>query len=190
MKKLAFVLLAFACGGPTATTKSAANIAVSHIEAPYGVTLVEACTPTGPEICFNAVDDNCNGVIDEGCGIATGPLQFTIAWGDNPADVDLRVTDPSGEFVDATHPTNGAERLRLDRDCPKDACYGQNIDNVLWAGLDPPRGSYTVDVILSDLHGATLPINVRFGARIGSRSYGADVTLDTKDDKKHFVFTL
>jgi len=191
LKKYGLVLLVvFACGGPTATTKSAANIAVSHIEAPYGVTLVEACTPTGPEICFNAVDDNCNGVIDEGCGIATGPLQFTIAWGDNPADIDLRVTDPSGEFVDATHPTNGAERLRLDRDCPKDTCYGQNIDNVLWAGLDPPRGSYTVDVILSDLHGATLPINLRFGARVGSRSYGADVTLDTKDDKKHFVFTL
>ena len=89
LKKIVLVLVAIACGGPAATTKTAANIAVSHIEAPYGVTLVEACTPTGPEICFNAVDDNCNGVIDEGCGIATGPLQFTIAWGDNPADVDL-----------------------------------------------------------------------------------------------------
>jgi tRNA (guanosine-2'-O-)-methyltransferase len=183
------VLLVVSCG-PQAPVKSASGLTATHIEAPYGVTLVEACTPTGPEICFNAVDDNCNGVIDEGCGIATGPLQFTIAWGDNPADVDLRVTDPSGDFVDDNHPTNGAERLRLDRDCPKDACYGQNIENVLWGGLDPPRGSYSVDIFLDDLHGATLPIAVRFGARVGSRSYGADVTLDTKDDKKHFVFTL
>jgi len=191
MRRTVLVLLApFVACGPSSPAKTAGTLAVTHIEAPYGVTLVEACTPTGPEICFNAVDDNCNGIIDEGCGIATGPLQFTIAWGDSPADVDLRVTDPSGDFVDDTHPTNGSERLRLDRDCPKDACYGQNIENVLWGGLDPPRGSYSVDIFLDDLHGATLPIPVRFGARVGSRSYGADVTLDSKDDKKHFVFTL
>ena len=96
MKRLVIVALV-ACGTAQTGTKTAANIAVSHIEAPYGVTLVEACTPTGPEICFNAVDDNCNGVIDEGCGVLTGVLQFTIAWGDSPADVDLIVTDPDGE---------------------------------------------------------------------------------------------
>jgi hypothetical protein len=190
MKRSPVLLLVAACGATTAGGKPASSIAVTHIEAPYGVTLSEACTPTGPELCFNATDDNCNGVIDEGCGIATGPLQFTVAWGESPADVDLRVTDPSGDFVDDSHPTNGAERLRLDRDCPKDACYGQNIENVLWGGLDPPRGSYSVDVFLDDLHGATLPITIRFGARIGSRSYGTDLTLDSKDDKKHFVFTL
>ncbi len=191
MRKYFFACAAIvACGASTVTPKSGANIAVSHIEAPYGVALIEACTPTGPELCFNAVDDNCNGVIDEGCGIATGPLQFTIAWGDNPADVDLHVTDPTGEIVDATHTNNGAERMRLDRDCPKDACYGQNVDNVLWGGLDPPRGNYSVDIVVSDAHGATFPIPVRFGARIGSRSYGADVLLDSKDDKKHFVFSL
>src|SRR5580704_12729703 len=135
MKKIFGAIVVVACGASTVTPKSGANLAVSHIEAPYGVALIEACTPTGPELCFNAVDDNCNGVIDEGCGIATGPLQFTVAWGDSPADVNLRVTDPSGDFVDDDHPSNGAERLRLDRDCPKDACYGQNIENVLWGGL-------------------------------------------------------
>ena len=189
MRRTALLLL-FACGPTTAGGKGASNVVASHIEAPVGATLTDACTPTGPEICFNAVDDNCNGVIDEGCGIATGPLQFTVAWGDSAADVNLRVTDPSGDFVDDEHPTNGAERLRLDRDCPKDACYGQNIENILWGGLDPPRGRYTVDVFVSELHGATLPIPIRFGARVGSRSYGADITLDTKDDKKHFAFVL
>ena len=182
--------LVVACSATGVSTKGASSVVATHIEAPVGATLVSACTPTGPEICFNAVDDNCNGVIDEGCGVATGPLQFTVAWGDNPADVDLHVTDPTGGYVDPTHPNDGAERLRLDRDCPKDACYGQNVDNVLWAGLDPPRGKYTVDVVISDLHGAALPISVRFGARIGNRSYGADLQLESKDDKKHFVFTL
>ena len=189
IRLFALVVLSSSCGASSAGGKGAPVVA-THIEAPVGAMLTEACTPTGPELCFNAIDDNCNGVIDEGCGIATGPLQFTVAWGDSPADVNLRVTDPSGDFVDDDHPTNGAERLRLDRDCPKDACYGQNIENVLWGGLDPPRGRYTVDVFVGDLHGATLPIPVRFGARVGSRSYGTDITLDTKDDKKHFVFTL
>ena len=191
MKRACFAVAVVAVHcGPTVAGKGGSTLVATHIEAPVGATLTEACTPTGPEICFNAVDDNCNGVIDEGCGIATGPLQFTVAWGDSPADVNLRVTDPSGEFVDDDHPTNGAERLRLDRDCPKDACYGQNIENILWGGLDPPRGSYTVDVTVGELHGATLPIPIRFGARVGSRSYGTDITLESKDDKKHFVFTL
>lgn len=193
MKRSSVVLAAqflVACGSSQVGAKTGASIAVKHIEAPVGATLVEACTPTGPELCFNAVDDNCDGVIDEGCGLATGPLQFMVAWGDSPADVDLHVTDPTGGYVEPTHPNDGAERLRLDKDCPKDACYGQNVDNVLWAGLDPPRGNYTVDVILSDLHGATLPVAVRFGARVGNRSYGADLSLESKGDKKHFVFTL
>ena len=189
MRKLLLTLLA-ACSATQAGSKGAAGVVATHIEAPVGATLVEACTPSGPEMCFNAVDDNCNGVIDEGCGLTTGPLQLEVAWGDSPADVDLRVADPTGGYVEPTHPNDGAERLRLDRDCPKDACYGQNVDNVLWAGLDPPRGTYTVDVILTDPHGATLPVQVRFGARIGNRSYGADLSLESKGDKKHFAFTL
>src|SRR5580704_2974653 len=73
---------------------AAADVTASKIEAPEHVTLEMSCTPTGPELCFNAIDDNCNGVIDEGCGVGTGVLQFAIAWGDEGADVDLSVTDP------------------------------------------------------------------------------------------------
>jgi len=32
----------------------------------------------GPEICGNAIDDNCNGIIDEGCGLRTGKVQFEV----------------------------------------------------------------------------------------------------------------
>ncbi|HEX7604287.1 MAG TPA: hypothetical protein VF316_21865 [Polyangiaceae bacterium] len=183
---LAVVL--FSCV-PVTQAKSTANIAPSKIDVPQGVTLVQACTPTGPELCFNATDDNCNGVIDEGCGLATGPLQFTIAWGDSPANVDLRVTDPTGAMVDAARPTQ-SDGLRLDRDCPRDNCFGQNVENALFDGTEPPRGKYVVEIVLTDSRGASLPVNVRFGARVGARSYGADLTLERKDDKKAFAFTL
>jgi tRNA (guanosine-2'-O-)-methyltransferase len=184
------VLAAGACGpsSPGAATPGS-NVVAKNVAASEGVTVTSACTPTGPEICFNAIDDNCNGVIDEGCGLATGPLQFTIAWGDSPANVDLRVTDPTGATVDAQRPTQ-SDGLRLDRDCPRDNCFGQNVENALFDGTEPPRGKYTVEIILTDSRGASLPVNVRFGARVGARSYGADLTLERKDDKKAFAFTL
>src|SRR5579862_3460895 len=91
----------FSCGpaspGPASPSVSAKNVVTSE-----GVVVTSACTPTGPELCFNATDDNCNGVIDEGCGVGTGVLQFMIAWGDSPADVDLVVIDPTGAKINKT----------------------------------------------------------------------------------------
>jgi len=80
------------------------------------VELQEACVPTGPERCGNARDDNCNGIIDEGCGIATGIVQFVIAWDAPLADVDLLVTDPKGDLVEVRRKSSAG--LVKDRDCP------------------------------------------------------------------------
>ena len=80
------------------------------LEAPEDAALDTACTPTGPELCFNAIDDNCNGVIDEGCGVQTGLLQFAIAWSEEAADVLEEFTvcdrgflfDAEGDGLDKT----------------------------------------------------------------------------------------
>ncbi len=182
------VAIAPACGGaPSAKDASSSNVVAKKIDAPLGVTLVSACTPTGPELCFNAVDDNCNGVIDEGCGSGTGALQFTLAWGDSPADVDLLVSDPSGGGVSPKNRAT-ASGLRLDHDCPEDGCSGQNIENVFFEGADPPKGAYLVEVKLADLKGAPAPLRVRLGARVGSRSYGADVDLSPNEPSRKFTF--
>jgi hypothetical protein len=182
------------CTPPTAKGAPAATeVHASKIEPPDHVTLQMACTPTGPELCFNAIDDNCNGIIDEGCGVGTGVLQFTIAWREETADVNLRVTDPSGGVVDAKQrATRGG--LRLDRDCPgvTESCGGQNTENVFFEGLDPPRGHYKVEVALGDPHGAALPIIVHFGARIGSQTHAADLSLSPGEgsDRKTFGYEL
>src|SRR5204862_3699425 len=47
---------------PAAPARDA--LAVTDVEASEGMSLETACTPTGPELCFNARDDNCNGIID------------------------------------------------------------------------------------------------------------------------------
>src|ERR1700723_3389539 len=122
----------FACTTPAPKSASgASDLHASKIEPPDHVTLQMACTPTGPELCFNAIDDNCNGVIDEGCGVGTGVLQFTIAWREEAADVTLSVTDPRGAVVDAKQRASRGG-LRLDRDCPgtSESCGGQNTENV------------------------------------------------------------
>jgi tRNA (guanosine-2'-O-)-methyltransferase len=169
---------ASACGGPKgADSPEGANLVEKNVIAGDGVELAVGCTPTGPELCFNAIDDNCNGIIDEGCGVTTGVLQFTIAWGDSPADVDLIVTDPNGERVDETARASKAG-LRLDRDCPGETgCHGQNIENIFMEGLDVPRGKYTVEVRLVDPKSAPMPVKVRVTARVGNHTFGTTVSL-------------
>jgi hypothetical protein len=47
-----------------------------------------------------------------------------------------------------------------------------------------------VTIDLGDPKDAPLPVHVRFGARIGSKSYGAEVILEKRGDKKVFTFTM
>ena len=178
-----------ACGPASPAAAPGSNLVPKNLALTGSV--ISACVPTGPEVCFNATDDNCNGVIDEGCGASTGVLQFMIAWGDSPADVDLSVVDPNGS---KTHKANrsGASGLQLEKNCPEDACHGQNVENVFLEGTDAPRGKYVVEVKLVDARGAELPVRVRLSARIGSRTFGADLVLlpEKGSDKQSFTFEL
>jgi hypothetical protein len=146
--------------------------------------------PSGPERCFDATDDNCNGIIDEGCGIETGPVHFVIAWDAPAADVDLRVTDPNGELAEAGRPL--ASGLLKQRDCPgrSSECRGRNLENVFLDGLEAPAGTYKIRIVLEDLGGENPPIRVRFGARVGPRTYGMEVRLDGPDAAYDTKFVL
>jgi tRNA (guanosine-2'-O-)-methyltransferase len=150
----------------------------------------KACTPSGPELCFNATDDNCNGIIDEGCGLRTGLVQFAIAWDEAKADVDLRVFDPSGELVDVGRPARSG--LVKERDCPgrNNDCHGQNLENVYLSDGDPLRGEYRVRIRLEALGGENPPIRVAFGARVGPKTYSLAVSLDAPEAEQELIFRL
>jgi len=145
--------------------------------------------PGGTEVC-DGVDNNCNGVIDEGCGLQTGILQFTIAWSEPRADVDLNVTGPDGELARFDEPTQSG--LLKDRDCPgsEDACRGQNVENVFLAEGAPRRGRYRVVVRLEDAGDAVGPVRVRLSARIGQRHFSTVIELSTRSEQRELEFTL
>jgi tRNA (guanosine-2'-O-)-methyltransferase len=156
---------------------------------PDHVPLQMTCTPSGPELCFDATDNNCNGIIDEGCGVETGPLQFMIAWPEG-ADVDLDVTDPNRE---KTSPESRTESgLAKGRDCgrPQSVCHGQNFENVYFAGDRPPPGRYTIEIKVAKPEDVHFPLQVRFGARIGVKTLSLDITLDSPDLPKIIELTL
>ena len=96
-----------------------------------------------PQACFNAIDDNCNGIIDEGCGVCTGPLQFTIAWGDSKANVDLEVDGAAGKVNEGARTASSGLKLdlRLSNNVGGESCNGQNVENVCLENGDPPKGS-------------------------------------------------
>jgi tRNA (guanosine-2'-O-)-methyltransferase len=150
----------------------------------------KVCTPTGPELCFNATDDNCNGIIDEGCGLHTGLVQFAIAWDEARADVDLRVFDPHGELVEVGRPARSG--LLKERDCPgrNNDCRGQNLENVYLSDGDPLRGEYRVRIRLETLGGENPPIQVAFGARVGPKTYAQSVSLAAPEAEQEFIFRL
>jgi hypothetical protein len=64
---------------------------------PQAQTVEVKCAYGTYEEC-NAIDDDCNGVIDDECGYESGAIQITVGW-NSGADIDLYVTDPSGATV-------------------------------------------------------------------------------------------
>lgn len=189
----ALVALAL-CAGCSARSGAPAAGKAAAVPSAAALTPLEVadsgCISTGPERCFDATDDNCNGVIDEGCGVETGAVQFAIAWEPPAVDVDLLVTDPSGELAEVGRPLSSG--LVKQRDCPgrSGECRGQNFENVYLDAAEVVRGTYKVRVVLENLGGENPPVRVKFGARVGGRSYGVTVRLERAATGYEASFTL
>jgi hypothetical protein len=173
--------------GPSDTNGASS---LKEVELPRDVTAQRSCITTGPERCFDANDDNCNGLIDEGCGVPTGDIQFMIAWAESDADVDLFVVDPRGELADVERSTSS--RLTKQMDCPgkENACHGQNFENVYLEEGSPPPGVYRAKVRLERLGESGRPVQVRLGARVGARTYAFELELSRSSDARELRFRL
>jgi hypothetical protein len=139
---------------------------------------LRAAVTTAAELCGNALDDNENGLADEGCGTPTGFIGFSVAWDEPTVDVDLRVIDPNGELAETGRPTGSG--LVKERDCPgrESECRGRNVEHVYLERSEVLRGDYRVRVRLVSLGAAEPPVEVRFSARVGQRSHSALLSLE------------
>jgi hypothetical protein len=130
--------------------------------------------PNAMEICGNRLDDNCNGMVDEGCTmgcpdgrplcggaccptgeacaanicVGSGQLRFTLTW-DIQADLDLHIVPPCGTEI--YYGRLSACGGTLDRDsCPSltptdSADRCNGPENVFWP-VAPATGTYLLCV--------------------------------------------
>jgi hypothetical protein len=183
--RLGFGLVLAACGARSQPPQAALAAPASD-DAPLSL----ATTPTSPEVCGNAADDNQNGFIDEGCGLSLGLVQFLAGWSAPKADVDLRVMDPNGELIEVGRVARSG--LTKDRDCPGrgSECQGNNLENVYLAEGEPVKGEYRVRLRLESLGGESPPIRVTVGTRLGSASHSFAIELETPESEREIRLKL
>jgi tRNA (guanosine-2'-O-)-methyltransferase len=125
---------------------------------------------SGWELCYNAWDDNENGLIDEGCGVVQAPVEVLVAWDDNDVDLDLMVFDPEGEVATYQAPTGTG--LSLDMDCPgTDECGDQPFEVVHSVEAEYAPGTYRVLVLSRRLDPDKGPLVARLGIRTPETTY-------------------
>lgn len=131
------------------------------------------CEAGADEAC-NALDDDCDGRIDEGCGYSSGSLQVTMAW-NTGADIDLSVVDPSGETLSHQRP-EGHAGGKIDHvgrgDCEK-GVEPARVENYVWKKV-PPAGTYRVEALYwGECNTGAGPTTVSLSMSIGGKTFGA-----------------
>jgi hypothetical protein len=159
-----------------------------------GVSVVEAQCPRSASETCNGLDDDCNGVIDDGCGYQSGSIQITASW-DSGADVDLYVTDPAGETImyNAEHRRSASGGV-MDHDARGDCRREQqnaHVENVYWSVERPPSGSYKVDVAYWGPCGDAGNTHTTVSIAVGGKVLGVFGYTLSREERVHVAsFTL
>lgn len=144
-------LLLPACGASDTAEQATAEpgpkpsmaLDVSVEPADEATAMKAACARGAQEQC-DAIDDDCDRRVDEGCGYGGGELQVTVAWGAG-ADLDLEVTEPGGETLGGETGST-ASGGRLER-TGEGRCEGPEVERRLEVAQwpeDPPTGEYAI----------------------------------------------
>ena len=124
-----------------ASASAEVHVALPSPTLSVGVKEAKKACPNKPEVT-NGIDDDCDGEIDEN-EVGSGPMQITLWW-ESPADLDLRVQDPTGAVISYKN-KNSASGGFMDKDS-RSSCKGnETIENIYWADK-PPKGNYKVKV--------------------------------------------
>jgi hypothetical protein len=128
---------------------------------------VGASTPMSPPADADVVTDTFCDLFPEACAAAsdvperpdepvlgTGDVQVTLRWF-STADLDLAVTDPTGERVSFDNPVvSSGGQLDVDSNAACDNATSSPVENVFWPSGRSPDGTYTIEVTYYDACGA------------------------------------
>jgi tRNA (guanosine-2'-O-)-methyltransferase len=130
------------------------------------------CSRPVEESC-NALDDDCDGVIDDGCGYGAGLMQVTASW-DTGADLDLYVTGPLGDTLSFQRPaTPGGARVDHSGRGDCSDMPNPNLENIRWVGSRPMDGIYEVEVhYWGECLGSGGPTELTISVAVGRRIAG------------------
>ncbi len=149
------------------------SVLVSIVPIATVVEIPRTCGDPVEESC-NALDDDCDGVIDDGCGYGAGLIQVTASW-DSGADIDLYITGPLGDTLSFQRPSTPSGG-RLDHsgrgECDPDL-PNPRIENARWVGSRPLEGIYEVEVhYWGECIGGGGPTNVTISVAVARRIAG------------------
>lgn len=141
-------------------------------------------------MCLDGIDNNCNGLFEEGCGVAQGTIHFFLAWQQPDVDLDLLVIDPSGAPAEGGAISRGG--LLKERECPakgEKECKGGAYENVvLVASREPMPGQYRVEVNADPA--PTQPVTVVLAGRLGAQLVWERFVLDATVPVRTFDWSM
>ncbi len=174
------------CAAPPSTSAIApVQTRAPSVTHSHNLTFSTGCVRSGLEQCFNAIDDDCNGHVDEQCGAPDGLIQLIIAWDAAPIDVDLDVTDANGELARSGSVTQLG--YIKDRDCPiSAACGDQNTETVTSVDRIPTRSPLSVAIRVKGMQPDPWQVRVQLGGHLGPWPISAWTFLVNSNDRAEF----
>ncbi len=175
----------WSCAAPPPSSLSPPQARSPSVTKVRNMTFTNGCVRSGLEQCFNAIDDDCNGHVDEHCGTPDGLIQLIIAWDVPRADVDLDVIDANGEL--ARPDTVTRLGYLKDRDCPlSSTCADQNTETVSSVDQEVFRGPVNVRIRIKSNSSDRGQLRVQLGGHLGLQSISAWTLLTNSSERAEF----
>ena len=122
--------------------------------------------------------------------LGTGDIQATLRWSTSD-DLDLAVTDPSGNTVTFFNPTvSSGGQLDVDANAGCGSPSQTPIENIFWPTGQAPQGSYSVSVNLFARCQGTGPISFNLTLLVQGSTQTLTGTVNDQNPVANFPFSL